>query len=100
MSQSNGSGRFNVREHDRDGVRVIEVAGELDLASAPALAARVDAARAAHARRVLVDLGALDFCDSTGLRALIGAATEIRVAGGRLGVSCPDGSPVARTLDI
>jgi anti-sigma B factor antagonist len=48
---------------------------------------------------VLVDLTALDFCDSTGLRALIGAATELRAAGGRLSISVGEG-PVTRLLVV
>jgi anti-sigma B factor antagonist len=81
-------------------VEVIELHGELDIAGAPAVAARVDALRRdGRPARVLVDLCALEFCDSTGLRALIGAASEIRAAGGRLVVSAGPGD-VARVLRI
>jgi anti-anti-sigma factor len=79
---------------------VLALSGELDLANAPVIAARVDALRAnGRPARVVVDLSELEFCDSTGLRALIGAATEIRAAGGRLVVSVGDGN-VARLLTI
>ena len=37
---------FSVRERDEAGVKVIAVAGELDIASAPGLCARLDASRA------------------------------------------------------
>jgi anti-sigma B factor antagonist len=87
-------------EHDHDGVRVIAVRGELDLASAPQLVARLDTQRNGGRRaRVLVDLTGLAFCDSSGLRALIRAAGEVRSAGGRLAVCVGDG-PVARLLEI
>jgi anti-anti-sigma factor len=100
MTDAGGARRFATHERDERGVRIIGVTGELDLDSAPELAARIDAARAATARRVLVDLSDLGFCDSTGLRALMGAANEIRIAGGRLALSCPHDTPVARTLSV
>jgi anti-sigma B factor antagonist len=89
-----------VHESDVEGVRLLEVFGELDLATAPWLCAKLDAARAQRIRRVVVDLTGVDFCDSTGLRALMGASTELRHAGGRLAVAVlPDGG-VARLFDV
>jgi anti-anti-sigma factor len=49
---------------------------------------------------VLVDLDGLEFCDSTGLRALIGAAGEVRAAGGRLAVSLGHAHGVQRVIGI
>src|SRR5688572_9428325 len=89
-----------VVESEAEGVRLIDVDGELDLASAPRLCARLDAARAERVRRLVVDLTRLAFCDSTGLRALMGAGAEIRVEGGRFAVVCPDEGPVARLFDV
>ena len=69
-----GSGRLEICERDHDGVRVIGVVGDLDLGAAAEFCARVDAARAGGSTRLLLDLTQLGFCDSSGLRALIGAA--------------------------
>ena len=91
---------FEIREHDEGGVHVIAVRGELDLATAPRLAVRIDAARRAGARRLLIDLTTSEFCDSTGLRALLGAASEVRAHGGRFAIVCPPSGNVARLLDI
>ncbi len=91
---------LTIDEHDAGKVHVLALTGELDLESAPVLATHVDRVRRDGVRRVLVDLTDLDFCDSTGLRALIGAASELRIAGGRLSVACPGGGPVARLLDL
>jgi anti-sigma B factor antagonist len=91
---------LQVIESELDGVRLLEVLGELDLASAPRLCARLDAARAQRVRRLVVDVGGLAFCDSTGLRALMGAGAEIRVEGGRFAVVCPDDGPVARLFEV
>jgi anti-anti-sigma factor len=52
---------------------VITLAGELDLASAPDLAAAIDDATAAAAEVVIVDLRGLEFMDSTGISVLVQA---------------------------
>ena len=89
-----------VHESDVDGVRLLEVFGELDLATAPRLCALLDRARLERVRRVVVDLTGVDFCDSTGLRALMGASTELRHAGGRLAVAVLPRGAVARLFDV
>jgi anti-sigma B factor antagonist len=91
---------FSVDEHEEGGVRVIAVAGELDIATAPQLCARLDATRIGRRPRFLVDLTDVDFCDSTGLRALLGAASEVRAHGGRFAIVCPPSGDVARLLEI
>jgi anti-sigma B factor antagonist len=87
-------------ERDEAGVRVIAVAGELDIATAPELCARLDSSRTVRRPRLLVDLSDVDFCDSTGLRALLGAASEVRAHGGRFAIVCPPTGDVARLLEI
>src|SRR5215210_5715162 len=89
-----------VHESDVDGVRLLEAFGELDLATAPRLCSLLDAARLQRVKRLVVDLTDVDFCDSTGLRALIGASTELRVSGGRLAIACLPGGAVARLFEI
>jgi anti-sigma B factor antagonist len=92
---------MQIEQHRVGAVVVLEVSGELDLVGAPGLAVRVDALRQdGRPARVLVDLDGLVFCDSTGLRALIGAAGEVRAAGGRLAVSVGHARNVGRVLDI
>lgn len=94
-------GQLDVTEREQDGVRVLEVTGELDLSTAPALCLRLDAARRAARPRILVDLSELEFCDSTGLRALILAAQEITACAGTFGVVVPaDEGPVAKMFLI
>jgi stage II sporulation protein AA (anti-sigma F factor antagonist) len=89
-----------VHESDVQGVRLLEVFGELDLATAPRMCSALDAARLQRVRRVVVDLTGVDFCDSTGLRALIGASTELRVGGGRLAIAVLADGAVARLFDM
>jgi anti-sigma B factor antagonist len=91
---------FSVEERDEAGVRVIAVAGELDIATAPELCARLDSSRTVRGPRLLVDLSRVEFCDSTGLRALLGAASEVRAHGGRFAIVCPRHGDVARLLAV
>ena len=100
MSAPYGGDPLTLEERDEAGVRVIAVAGELDIATAPELCARLDDRRAGGHPRLLVDLTGVDFCDSTGLRALLGAAAEVRAHGGRFAIVCPPAGDVARLLDI
>jgi len=85
---------------DEPGANVLEAGGELDLGSAARLAAAVGAAAQAARPRVVIDLSRLEFCDSTGLRALMGATREVEVRGGRLVLVAPPGSPIERLLEL
>src|SRR5215207_4823698 len=100
MTATPASHPFEIREYDAEGVHVIAMRGELDLATAPRLAVRIDAARRAGARRLLIDMTTADFCDSTGLRALIGCRQEIVAGGGRMAVAARVDSAVGRMFSI
>lgn len=79
---------------------MLNVLGELDLSTAPRLCVALDAARRRGARKLLVDLSGVEFCDSSGLRSLIGARIEVEAQGGRLAIVCaPEGS-VARLFEL
>jgi anti-sigma B factor antagonist len=91
---------FDIAERDIDGVHILGASGELGLDSAVELCARVDAARDAGRKRLLLDLTNLEFCDSSGLRALIGAAEEVRASAGRLVVVPPADGAVARLFAL
>ena len=95
------AGELEVTEREQGGVRVLHVAGELDLSTAPALCLRLESARQVVDARVLVDLTHLEFCDSTGLRALILAAQEIMASAGTFGVVVPSGDgAVAKMFSV
>jgi anti-sigma B factor antagonist len=89
-----------VRELD-GAVGIVRAKGELDLATAPLLCRAIDAATGEARRpRVLVDLAEVEFCDSAGLRALLGAAREVEARAGRLVVAVQPGSAVDRLLEL
>jgi len=100
MTATPASHPFEIREHDEAGVHVVAMRGELDLATAPRLAVRIDNARRSGSRRILIDLTTADFCDSTGLRALVGCRREVTASGGRLGVAVLEDSAVGRLFAL
>lgn len=82
-----------------EGLAAVAPRGEVDLASAPALAGALTGVLDGGARRVVLDLGAVPFCDSSGLRVLVAAHRRLARAGGRLEVvgALP---PVERVLRV
>lgn len=77
---------FDVEVRDRDQAVVIEVTGELDLASSPALEQELQGGTAATAAVVVVDLRQLEFMDSTGLSVLVRAHQRATEKGQRFAV--------------
>lgn len=64
--------------------RVISVAGEVDVATAPRLRERLDEAIDHGPPLLVVDLSSVTFIDSMGLGVLIGAAQRVDDVGGTL----------------
>ena len=91
---------FAVGAREVDGVCVLEVVGELDLSTAPTLCARVGRTFGTRSSRVLIDLSRLEFCDSTGLRALFGAVQEARIHRVRLRIVPPSAKAAVRVFEI
>jgi anti-sigma B factor antagonist len=100
MTATPASHPFEIREHDVGEVHVIAMRGELDLATAPRLCVRIDAARRTGSRRILVDLTTAEFCDSAGLRALIGTHRELGAHGRRMAVVALADSAVGRLFAL
>jgi anti-sigma B factor antagonist len=78
---------------------VIVVRGEVDARTARLLEARLDQVIADGARRLLVDLVATTFVDSTTLGALVDTARRLERAGGGLALVCATPA-VVRVLEI
>ena len=64
-----------------DGAVSIALAGELDLAGARQLEARLDEVERENPQRLVIDLGSLAFIDSTGLRLLLQADARAKERG-------------------
>ncbi|MCU1466078.1 MAG: anti-sigma factor antagonist [Actinomycetia bacterium] len=62
---------------DDSGARVVNLVGEIDIANADALGEQLDQLIGAGADRLVVDLSALDFMDSSGIAMLLRAAGRV-----------------------
>ena len=78
---------------------VVRLAGEIDLSNVDGLEAQIDSA-IAHAQDVVIDLSAIDFIDSRGLRLLKRVSAAVAGRDGTLLVVAPAGSVARSVLDI
>lgn len=77
-------GGFVVRaSHERE-TFILALYGELDIATARVLERKLQMAEGVQARRLVIDLSALQFLDSAGLHALIRADERVRAQGREL----------------
>ena len=90
---------FGISVSDTDDPPVLAVRGEVDLASAPKLAAAMGELINRGHNQVVVDLGAVEFIDSSGLGVLVGSLKQLRDGGGDL-VLCAASAPVSRILEL
>ena len=70
------------------GRTVLEVGGEIDVYTAPALRERIIALVEGGTTILIVDLTHVEFLDSTGLGVLVGALKRLRGIGGGFGLVC------------
>jgi anti-sigma B factor antagonist len=91
---------FGIEDRRIDpGTHVISVSGEVDLFTAPEFKQRVAAAIDGGAERVVVDLSATVFIDSSSLGVLIGAHRRLKGRGGTLVVVC-ENEAIVKTFRI
>ena len=85
--------------HTVDGITIAELAGELDIASAPALRDQLLGLLRPSSSRLVIDLSRVSFCDASGLAVLVNTARRARLLGGSLHLAAV--SPQAgRVLEI
>lgn len=91
---------FSIGFRRDEGAVVVDVAGEVDLYTAPVLRDRLlDVIDGQGNRFVVVDLGAVEFMDSTAIHVLVQALRRTRERGGDLQlVRVPP--PARRVLEI
>ncbi len=89
---------MNLGSGESRGYVVVTPRGELDLASAPAVAAALGVV-AAREPRIIVDLAGLEFIDASGVAALSRGRRHARNAGGDLLLAAPQ-RQVRRVLAI
>ena len=82
-----------------DGYELLEVEGELDIATAPRMIAALNESFARLDRPLIVDLSSVDFMDSTGLALLMNAHRRVKRRGQGFAIVCP-GGPISRVFEI
>ncbi|MFF4369263.1 STAS domain-containing protein [Streptomyces sp. NPDC001594] len=86
-------------QHTEGDLALAHVSGELDIATAPHLRAQALALIEQGHRHLILDLGAVTFCDSTGFSALVGIYRCAKTSGGTLTLAAvPD--RLERLLDL
>ena len=88
-----------VKRTSRDGVELLSVEGEVDIATAPRLLAVLNKAVPEAASSLVIDLTAVGFMDSTGLALLINAHRRLTRRRKGFAVVCPPG-PLRRVFEI
>jgi anti-sigma B factor antagonist len=90
---------FTIESYAENDVSRLSLAGEFDLAGIEQFEAAIDRVEASDPRAIVIDLSALTFMDSSGLRALVMADQRARQAGRRLAI-VPGPPPVRRVFEI
>jgi anti-sigma B factor antagonist len=91
---------LRVSSRSQGDVTVLALAGEIDLYTAPRLQAELTAAlAAAKSAQIVVDMSAVEFCDSTGMNVLLAAHRLATEKGGDLTLAAPR-PPVRKILEV
>ena len=90
---------LSIHVHVVDDVQIYELSGSLDIATSPSVRAALVAASERGSHRLIVDLTLVDFLDSTGLGALIGAQRRAKEFAGEVRLVAKEGQ-ILRLLRI
>jgi anti-sigma B factor antagonist len=85
--------------HVTDGMNVFELSGSLDIATSPTVRASLTEASERGDHRIIVNLSDVEFLDSTGLGALIGAQRRAKEYNGDVRLVAKEGQ-ILRLLRI
>jgi anti-anti-sigma factor len=79
-------------------LRIIYIRGRLDIQGTDAIGTKFAVLAATEGRRIVVDLGGIDFLASIGIRSLVTNAKAQQQRGGRMVLFVGDNVPVAKVL--
>jgi anti-sigma B factor antagonist len=88
-----------VERTSQDGIELVLVEGEVDIATAARLISVLNSSVAEAIKSVIVDLSRVGFMDSTGLALLINANRRLSLRRKGFAVVCPPG-PLRRVFEI
>lgn len=83
-----------------DGGHVLALSGELDLKNAETLAVEIAKSGVADGDSLTIDLGGLEFIDSTGIALLVSVFRRFNAAGGRLRLVPSRSESVRRVMEL
>ena len=92
-------GELLLDDKSRDGSHTLELAGELDIATAPDLEATIRSLCADGVGEIVLDLSKLEFVDSAGLRAILSGKALCEEHGCQLVMTHPR-EPVHRLFEV
>jgi anti-sigma B factor antagonist len=90
---------IDVEHVSRDGVELVSVEGEIDIATAPRLLSVLNQSVVDAVNSVVIDLTKVGFMDSTGLALLINAHRRLSRRQKGFAVVCPPG-PMLRVFEV
>jgi anti-anti-sigma factor len=90
----------NVEASDRGGTRVVRVSGEVDLSNADEVMASIGREVPSEAARVVVDLSATSYLDSSGIAMIFRLAERLRYSRQELRLVVPAMAPIRRVVEL
>jgi anti-sigma B factor antagonist len=90
---------IDIKTENRGGALVYRLRGSLDIATSPSARAALVEAASKGRQDIIIDLTGLEFLDSTGLGALIGAHRRALERGAEIRLAVGEGQ-IARLLNI
>ena len=90
---------MNITTRDANDVKIVAIEGELDLDSSSEAEKQLTRMREDGIKKMLLDLGKLEFISSAGLRVLLATAQELKTAGGDMRV-CNLNETVKEVFDV
>lgn len=93
------AGQFQVVTEQSEGMAKVAPSGELDIATAGRLTEALDALTVGSGEKLVIDLSAVGFMDSTGLRILISANRKATEGAYELVIVTGE-SPAKRVLEL
>ncbi len=90
---------IDIKKERTGGAQVFKLRGSLDVGTSPSVRAALSEAVSEGPHDIVVDLTNVEFLDSTGLGALIGAPRRALEHSGKVRLAVNDG-PISRLLNI
>lgn len=91
---------FSVDVATVDGAVLLTCRGELDVTTAPRLSVAIRRAVEKGTARLILDVSALEYMDSSGLTAVLNGREAAAEAGGRLAIACRPDARVRRLFTL